>query len=389
LFLPPQVRVRESRETEAKMPSINEHRRTKIVVAEKAKRRMPMRPPEGNTNRGAQQAAPKADAVASDPPQSVASEGGAASPKVVDAWDVDDGTERPDRDCEISPGKDLDLRDGAGSSEGVEVPNDHGSAERRASTNGNLSQGKISDSDAITKYVDAIGGNWRRGVEAFLEIGRLCAEADERLDPAQQAELKAKLPFSAPTFSKFKQIGLDARLRKAEIQVFLPAAYTTIYAIACLKNDDDLTAAITEKIINPDMKRGTLEKWWKEREGARQRKADAQDDVAACPVNAVSVAAGNSVLGVTEPSIPGEVAARTVEAPPPVTATSSEPMHAGAGDVTNPITSVAPMGDENITSVLDGSSLSADDQAVLDLLNETWARASDPVRAQFRARIGE
>jgi hypothetical protein len=125
--------------------------------------------------------------------------------------------------------------------------------------NGNLSHGKISD--AITRYADAIGGNWRRGVEAFLEIGRLCAEAEERLDPAQQAELMAKLPFSATTFSKFRQIGFDARLRKPEVQVLLPAAYTTIYAISRLKNDEDLSAAITEKIINPDMKREKLEKW--------------------------------------------------------------------------------------------------------------------------------
>jgi len=97
--------------------------------------------------------------------------------------------------------------------------------------NGNLSQREKSDPGAIAKYVDAISGNWRRGVEAFLEIARLCAEAEERLDTAQQAELKAKLPFGATTFSKFRQIGLDARLRKPEVQLLLPAAYTTIYAI--------------------------------------------------------------------------------------------------------------------------------------------------------------
>jgi hypothetical protein len=57
--------------------------------------------------------------------------------------------------------------------------------------NGNLSQREKSDPDDIAKYVEAISGNWRRGVEAFLEIARLCAEAEERLDTAQQAELKA------------------------------------------------------------------------------------------------------------------------------------------------------------------------------------------------------
>jgi hypothetical protein len=258
-----------------------------------------------------------------------------------------------------------------------------------ARANGNLSQREKSDPDAVVRFVDAISGNWRRGVEAFLEIARLCAEAEERLDPAQQAELKAKLPFGATTFSKFRQIGLDARLRKPEVQLLLPAAYTTIYAITCLKNDEDLSAAITEKIINPDMKREKLEKWWKEREAARQREADAPDDAAASPANPVSVAAGNNVTGVAEPSVPGEAPVPTVEAPLLVSPAPSEPMAAAAADVTTPSPPVAPMGGENITSVLDAPSLSADDQAVLVLLNETWDRASDLVRAQFRARIGE
>jgi hypothetical protein len=252
----------------------------------------------------------------------------------------------------------------------------------------NFSQGKFSDSDAVTKYADAIGGNWRRGVEAFLEIGRLCAEAEERLDPAQQAELKAKLPFGAATFSKFRQIGLDERLRKPEVQLLLPAAYTTIYAITCLKNDEDLSTAITEKIINPEMKREKFENWWKEREEARQRKADVPDAAAVSPTNPVSVAAGNNATGVAEPSVTGG-AAPTVETPRVVPPAPSEPMPAAAADVTNPSPSVEPMGGENITSVLDAPSLSADDQPVLDLLNETWDRASDLVRAQFRARIEE
>jgi hypothetical protein len=252
-------------------------------------------------------------------------------------------------------------------------------------TNGDLSQGKISDPDAITKYADAIGDHRRRGVDAFLEIGRLCAEADERLDPAPQAELQAKLPFSAATFSKFKKIGLDARLRKPEVQVLLPAAYTTLYSIACLKNEEDLSAAITDKIINPDMKRGELEKWWKEREAARQLKADAPDDSTGSPADPVSDAAGNNVNGTAEPSVSGEAPAPTVEAPLLVPPAPSEQMPT-AGDVTTASPSLAPTGDENITS--DVFSLSADDQADLDVLNTTWDRASDLVREQFRARIG-
>jgi hypothetical protein len=350
-----------------------------MVVVEKAKRRMTMRPLEANTNRGARQAAPKADAVASDPPQSVASEGGTASPKAVDVSDVDGGTERPDPNCEISPGKNLDLRDGAGSSEGVDVPNDHGSWERAVSAD-NLSQWEKPEPDAVTKYVHAITGNWRRGIEALLEIARLCAEAEEQLEPAQHAGLKAKLPFGATTFSKFRQIGLDARLRKPEVQLLLPAAYTTIYAITCL-NDGDLNDAITEKVINPDVKREKLEKWRKGREATRERQPDLSDNPAGSLANSVSDSVDEKKDDVADSRVPDEAPVLVPPAP-------SELMPDAAADVISPSHSIKLTGDENITSVLDGSSWSAEDQADLNLLNATWDRASDPVRAQFRARIG-
>jgi hypothetical protein len=249
-----------------------------------------------------------------------------------------------------------------------------------ACADGNFSQGKISDSGAITRYAYAISQNWRRGVEAFLELGRLCAEAEERLDPAQQAELKAELPFSAATFSKFRQIGLDARLRKPEVQLLLPAAYTTIYTISCLKSDEDLNAAITEKIINPSMKRGELEKWWKEREAARQRQTSLPEDPADSRANPVSDVVDKKTGDVAGSAGPDEVPMPTVEA--------SEPTPDAAADVTSPRHSVAQTGQEDISLVLGAASLSLDDQADLDLLNATWDRASDVVRTRFRARIG-
>jgi hypothetical protein len=292
--------------------------------------------------------------------------------------------------------------------------------------NDNLSHGKISDPDAVTKYADAISGNWQHGVEAFLEIARLCAEAEERLDPAQQAELKAKLPFGAATFSKFRQIGLDARLRKPEIQVLLPAAYTTIYAITCL-NDEDLNVAITEKIINPDVKREKLEKWRVERQEARQQKPSAPRDAAAAAANPVSLTVDSSVAAVVEEfSVSDEAPVSTVDAPQLVPPAPSEPMPAAATDVTTPSPSVAwnlpsmsdvhplspndqqafnenepadnihgdtqrvttespslvPQGDANASSGVDDGPLSDDEQRALDKLISDWNET--PKRAQDR-----
>ena len=253
--------------------------------------------------------------------------------------------------------------------------------------NGNLSQREKSDPGAIAKYVDAISGNWRRGVEAFLEIARLCAEAEERLDTAQQAELKAKLPFGATTFSKFRQIGLDARLRKPEVQLLLPAAYTTIYAITCL-NDEDLNVAITEKIINPDVKRENLEKWRKERQEALQLKADVPVDAAASPANPASDAVDNNVTGnVTESDGPGEAPVPTVEAPQPLTAASSEVMPGGTDNTTSTSPSVAPQDDENLPPVSDVHPLSPNDQQAFNDLVHAWHSASKGVQERFVSEV--
>jgi hypothetical protein len=253
--------------------------------------------------------------------------------------------------------------------------------------NGNISHGEISDPDAVTKYADAISSNWQRGVEAFLEIARLCADAEEQLDRARQVELKAKLPFGAATFSKFRQIGLDARLRKPEVQVLLPAAYTTIYAIACLKNDKDLSAAIAEKIIKPDMKRCELEKWWKEREAARQAKADAPGDALAFPANPVSDAVdnNNATGNATESDGPGEAPVPTVEAPQPLA--SSEAMPGDTDNSTSASPSVAPQGDENVPSGVAHCAFSDGDQREFDALMTAWKAARPVVQERFVSEV--
>jgi hypothetical protein len=88
-------------------------------------------------------------------------------------------------------------------------------AERPA---GEFSLGKIdpdlrdSPMSSVAIYVRDINQNWQRGVEAFMQVARVCAEANARLTAAEKSELIRSLPFGNTAFSKFVQIGSDTRL---------------------------------------------------------------------------------------------------------------------------------------------------------------------------------
>jgi hypothetical protein len=113
---------------------------------------------------------------------------------------------------------------------------------------------------SVAHYASSIGECWYRGLTAMMEVARLCAEASNRLIAVQKSELIAKLPFGEATFSKLTQIGTDSRLHTPEVQRLLPAHYTTIYAVTLL-NDEELSAAIAEKVIHTKIKRAELQRW--------------------------------------------------------------------------------------------------------------------------------
>ena len=151
------------------------------------------------------------------------------------------------------------------SSEGADVPNDHGGADHPAST-GDFSPGKnpldLRDPEvpSVATYAKRIGESWRRWLEGIMEVAHHCADASARLKTAQKSELMLSLPFDEAAFSKLVQIGKDARLQKPEIRRLLPPHYTKIYAITVL-NDEELSQAIADKVIHLDMKRADLEAW--------------------------------------------------------------------------------------------------------------------------------
>jgi hypothetical protein len=98
----------------------------------------------------------------------------------------------------------------------------------------------------------------------MMGVARLCFEASERLTVSAKRELIRQLPFKEAAFSKFVQIGKDAWLHALHAQRLLPPHYTIAYLLTRL-TDEELKSAISEGVINPDMKRADLQRWLKAR----------------------------------------------------------------------------------------------------------------------------
>jgi hypothetical protein len=243
------------------------------------------------------------------------------------------------------------------------------------------------EATSVDAYAENISAAWHCTVNAVMTTAQFCAQADARLTSQQKKELIGKLPFGSETFSKLVGIGNDLRLRQPEIQRQLPPYYTTIYVITTF-DEDEFRLAVDLQVIHAEVTRSELEQWHNEhRQQAQEEQViarTAESNTAETDTPAQEPAKNSAA---PQPGVQGEVPAPAVEVPSPAIHPSPELIPAAAADVTTPSPPLAPMDDENITSVSEGFSLSVEDQAVLDVLNETWDRASDLVRAQFRARI--
>ena len=330
--------------------------RTKAAVISTFKRLAP--PLKASTQATGQQS--ELDVVASgnggvEPvPQGVALEDGAASPD-VDVGDVHGGAGRPASITSVSPGKaHLDLRDG--------------------------------EAFSVANYVRDINGNWKRGVDAFLNIARLCAEANACLTTAQKLELMSNLPFREATFSKFVQIGSDTRLHTPEIQRLLPPHYTTIYSVTLL-TDQELSLAIAENVIHPDMQRAQLERWRKSHfekvvVAPIPIEAESHSAVASPPIaltqDAVEGGALRSTMSDDNLNSHEQLAVAPEDAPAPGAV-------ATAAGTKGPLT--PPPGDDDIPAFLDRRPLSAEDQRMFDMIMAALHSASEVVRERVRAEL--
>ena len=282
-----------------------------------------------------------------------------------------------------------------------DVRDARGSAECPVST-GDFSPEKNShdlhngDVPSVASFASEIRVNWQRGVDTFMNIARLCADANTRLTDAKKRELMACLPFGEATFSKFAKIGADTRLKSPEIQRLLPPRYTTMYAITFL-TDEQLERAIAVKVIHPDLEREELQKWRKSQRGLPGKSGaedGAGDPPVASPTDATTqdgIESGHSPPSSSQREIHENLGAPYDLCPAlPATETASDPdvLPAAAEQLVESPTTV-PVNDDEILD-----RLSPDDQRAWDALSatwdafvEAWKGASKVVRARFNAKV--
>ena len=230
----------------------------------------------------------------------------------------------------------------------IDVPHADGNAERA----GDFSPGKDPDlGSLVVYYIGQIGQSWRRVVQAMIEVARLCAEANARLTAAQKSALIQALPFGNTAFSKFVQIGSDTRLYAPEIQLLLPPHYTTMYAVTLL-TDEELSRAIAENVLHPDMPRAQLQKW---RNSHREKlvvapspnEAASDPDAVGAPTTSTQ---GAAVSGALPSAIGNDKDVREQLAVAPKDASASEAV-ATAAEIAGPLT--PPPNDDEIPPFLD------------------------------------
>jgi hypothetical protein len=238
----------------------------------------------------------------------------------------------------------------------------------------------------VAYYIRDINGNLQRGVEAFMQIGRLCAEANTHLTTAQKRQLIEALPFGDTAFSKFAQIGADIRLYAPHIQRLLPVHYTTTYAVTLL-TDEELKQAIAEQVIHPDMTRARLQKWrnsHRENPGVAPSHKDAASDPAVLGLP----------IGSTRDVNSGALPAMTDDSQENKEELASAPDNAPAREPVAPVAGpLAPSDD--IPPFLDRRPLSPEDQRAYDAIKATlnshvlpsWNRASTVVRERIIAEV--
>jgi hypothetical protein len=124
---------------------------------------------------------------------------------------------------------------------------------------------RIADASPARSYAARIVNSWRHAADGMMEVARLCSEASERLTVSEKKQLIKRLPFKEPTFSKFVQIGKDARLQRLHARRLLPPHYTIACPLTRL-TDEQLQTAVKQGVINPDMKRAELQSWLKARQ---------------------------------------------------------------------------------------------------------------------------
>ena len=74
----------------------------------------------------------------------------------------------------------------------------------------------------VRKYAQKITDAWQKAVDGILSVGQLLNEAENTLNPVEQMDLYAELPFSQSTADKLLSIANDKRLNNPSYKKYLP-----------------------------------------------------------------------------------------------------------------------------------------------------------------------
>jgi hypothetical protein len=99
------------------------------------------------------------------------------------------------------------------------------------------------------EWADRINGNWRKGVESILQVGRDLSAAKDRLDPTDYQKMVDKdLDFDRTVASRLMKIANDGKICAHAHK--LPPSWMTLYELTKL-TDAKFAEGIDLKVIHP------------------------------------------------------------------------------------------------------------------------------------------
>jgi len=104
------------------------------------------------------------------------------------------------------------------------------------------------------QWAEIIQSKWQDNTKGILEVGGLLANAREELEPAVFWKMvRERLRYADSTVKQFCRIGTDVKLMEVAMAT-LPACWRTLYALACL-TDEQFQRGLDTGVIHAGMER--------------------------------------------------------------------------------------------------------------------------------------
>ena len=110
----------------------------------------------------------------------------------------------------------------------------------------------------VDQYIARINQSDKKTVLGFIEQGKECADADEKLSPEEKKELHSKLRMHKTKFSACVAIGRCDFLEKYSSS--LPPSRSTLHLLTQLE-EKQVKAGIADGIVYPNAPRQAVEAW--------------------------------------------------------------------------------------------------------------------------------